>query len=57
MKPMPDAAHAIPFWLSVARTFKTNNAVIFDLFNEPFPNRAPGATEAEAWQCWLQGGS
>jgi len=48
MKPMPDAAHAIPFWLSVARTFKTNNAVIFDLFNEPFPPRAPGATEAEA---------
>lgn len=57
MKPMPDAAHAIPFWISVARTFKTNNAVIFDAFNEPFPNRAPGAAEAEAWQCWQLGGN
>ena len=34
-KPMPDAAQAIPFWTSVANTFKGNNAVIFVLFNEP----------------------
>jgi hypothetical protein len=26
-KPMPDAAQAIPFWTSVAKTFKGNNAV------------------------------
>ncbi len=56
-KPMPDAAQSIPFWTSMARTFKNNNAVIFDVFNEPFPNRAAGATEAEAWRCWLRGGS
>lgn len=31
-KPMPDAAHAVPFWMSAARTFKGNDAVIFDLF-------------------------
>ena len=36
-KPMPDRAQAIPFWNSVARTFAGNDAVIFDLFNEPFP--------------------
>ena len=35
-KPMPDAAQAIPFWTSVASTFKGNDAVIFDLFNEPY---------------------
>jgi hypothetical protein len=29
---MPDAAQAIPFWTSVANTFKGNNAVILDLF-------------------------
>ena len=40
LKPMPDAAQAIPFWTSVAKTFKGNDAVIFDLFNEPFPERA-----------------
>jgi endoglucanase len=54
-KPMPDAAQSIPFWISMARTFKTNNAVIFDVFNEPFPERVTGATEPEAWQCWLRG--
>jgi len=55
-KPMPDAAQARPFWASVARAFKGNNAVIFDLFNEPFPERAAGASESEGWRCWLRGG-
>ena len=56
LKPMPDAAQAIPFWTSVANTFKGNDAVIFDLFNEPYPERAARG-EAEGWQCWLNGGS
>jgi len=55
-KPMPDAAHAIPFWRSVARTFRGDNAVIFDLFNEPFP-QATTSGAASAWRCWQQGGS
>ena len=55
-KPMPDAAEAIPFWTSVASTFKGNDAVIFDLFNEPYPDRAL-STETAAWECWLNGGS
>jgi hypothetical protein len=54
-KPMPDAAQSIPFWSSVARTFKGNDAVIFDVFNEPFPQAANG--EAAGWRCWLRGGS
>jgi endoglucanase len=56
-KPMPDAAQAIPFWRSVAKTFKGNNAVIFDLFNEPFPEAVAGETEASAWSCWRNGGT
>ena len=56
-KPMPDAAQAIPFWKSMARTFKGNNAVIFDVFNEAFPERTAGGSEAEGWRCWLRGGS
>ncbi len=56
-KPMPDAAQAIPFWTSVANTFKGNDAVIFDLFNEPFPEQADSTNETEGWQCWLNGGS
>ena len=56
-KPMPDAAQAVPFWRSVARTFKGNDAVIFDLFNEPYPEQADGGNQTEGWQCWLHGGS
>ncbi len=55
-KPMPDAAQAIPFWTSVASTFKGNNAVIFDLFNEPFASRATGDTTS-GWKCWRDGGT
>ena len=55
-KPMPDAAESIPFWSSVAKTFRADGFVIFDLFNEPYPDRALPSEEA-AWQCWLKGGS
>jgi hypothetical protein len=54
-KPMPDAAQAIPFWSSVATAFKGNDAVIFDLFNEPFASRADNNNSAEGWQCWATG--
>jgi endoglucanase len=56
-KPMPDRAQAIPFWKSVAGTFAGNGAVIFDLFNEPFPAAAGNGDETEAWRCWRDGGS
>jgi hypothetical protein len=55
-KPMPDSAQSVPFWTSVANTFKGNNAVIFDLFNEPYPDIALGSESAGA-QCLLNGGS
>jgi hypothetical protein len=54
-KPMPDAAQAIPFWSSVAATFKGNDAAIFDLFNEPYASRADNNNSAEGWQCWATG--
>ncbi len=56
-KPMPDAAQVVPFWKSVAQTFKGNDAVIFDLFNEPYPEQADHNIESEGWRCWLHGGS
>jgi len=55
-KPMPDAALAPSFWTGVANTFKSNNAVVFDLFNEPFPERATG-NETTGWTCWRDGGT
>jgi len=54
-KPMPDES-AIRFWKSVAGAFKGNDAVIFDLFNEPYPEIADHGNETEGWQCWLRGG-
>jgi hypothetical protein len=56
-KPMPDRAQSVTFWRSVARTFKDNNAVIFDLFNEPYPELASGGNQAAGWHCWRDGGS
>src|SRR5450432_1796986 len=52
---MPDLDHAPAFWQSVATTFKDNSSVIFDVFNEPFPDKN---TDTEAgWTCWRDGGT
>jgi hypothetical protein len=55
-KPMPDAQYAPSFWTGVANAFKGNNAVVFDLFNEPYPERATGS-ETSGWVCWRDGGT
>ncbi|MFE9007246.1 glycoside hydrolase family 5 protein [Streptomyces sp. NPDC007875] len=55
-KPMPNAQYTPAFWTSVAQTFKSDQAVVFDLFNEPFPDRATSGLTA-AWKCWRDGGS
>jgi hypothetical protein len=52
-EPMPDRDHSPAFWTSVAQTFAAD-AVVFDLFNEPFPY---SETDTErAWRCWRDGG-
>ncbi len=53
--PMPDADHSPAFWTSVAGSFKGDGDVIFDLFNEPYPDG--NSDTIEAWQCWQQGGT
>ncbi|MFF4250351.1 cellulase family glycosylhydrolase [Streptomyces sp. NPDC001663] len=55
-KPMPDMQYTPSFWSSVANTFKGDQAVAFDLFNEPYPDRATSTT-TQAWQCWRDGGT
>ena len=55
-KPMPDAQYAPAFWTGVASAFKGNDAVVFDLFNEPYPERATGDATS-GWKCWRDGGS
>lgn len=57
-KPMPDTQMTPMFWSSVATTFKGNNAVIFDLFNEPFPDFANNfSNPTAAWTCLRDGGT
>lgn len=54
-QPMPDRDHSVEFWRQLATAFKGNNAVIFDLFNEPFPDS--NRDTPEAWRCWRDGGT
>jgi endoglucanase len=55
-KPMPDAGLAPQFWTGVANAFKGNDAVVLDLFNEPFPDIPAGNTTA-GWTCFRDGGT
>lgn len=45
-QPMADLSHAPAFWFSVARAFKADPAVLFDLYNEP---------HGISWRCWRDG--
>jgi hypothetical protein len=53
--PMPDRDHSVTFWSQVANAYKTNSAVIFELFNEPYPDNNQNTTAG--WQCWRDGGT
>jgi endoglucanase len=52
-QPMPDRDHSITFWRQVATAYRGNNAVIFDLFNEPYPDG--NRDTLTAWSCWRDG--
>jgi len=56
-KPMPDAQYTPTFWTQVATAFKGNNAVVFDLFNEPYPDAPASYDPTASWTCWRDGGS
>jgi len=45
-QPMADLDHSVAFWSSVARVFKADPAVAFDLYNEPY---------GISWKCWRDG--
>lgn len=55
-KPMPDKQYSPAFRASVAGTFKDDPAPVFDLFNEPYPDRA-ASSAADAWKCLRDGGT
>jgi hypothetical protein len=53
--PMPNRDHTPDFWRSVAQAFGGNDAVVLDLFNEPYPDN--NNDTPEAWRCWHDGGT
>jgi hypothetical protein len=45
------------FWTSVATVFKSDPAVVFDLFNEPYsPAEVNDPAHPLSWSCWRNGG-
>jgi endoglucanase len=54
-RPMPDD-HSGAFWGSVATTFTSNHAVVFDAFNEPYsPDAVNDPGHPVTWDCWRNG--
>ncbi len=57
-KPMPSMQYTPTFWTQVATAFKGDNAVVFDLFNEPYPDAADNwANPTAEWTCLRDGGT
>jgi len=54
-QPMADRDHAPAFWQGVASAFKSNLSVVFDLYNEPYPDSNRNTTAA--WTCVKLGGT
>ena len=54
--PMADGDNAINFWSTLASVYKSNPAVIFELFNEPFLDQVPVAGN-DPWQALIDGGT
>jgi hypothetical protein len=52
-EPMPNRDHSVDFWSSVAATFTGNERVIFEPFNEPWPDG--NRDSVAAWTCWRDG--
>lgn len=50
---LPDRDHAPTMWSQVARTFKDNRMVLFELFNEPFLGYSN--VKDDDWICWANG--
>lgn len=53
--PMPDRDHSVTFWRQVATAYARSSRVVFELFNEPYPDDNQD-TDA-AWNCWENGGT
>ena len=53
LQPLPNRDHSRAFWFDVAKTFADDEAVVFEPFNEPFPDQ--NRDTDLAWRCWRDG--
>ena len=54
--PMPNTEHSALYWASVAKEFRDNDKVIFELYNEPYPDNG-AFNSTEGWRCLRTGGN
>jgi hypothetical protein len=56
-QPMIDRTNGLPFWHSIADTFKGDGGIVFDLYNEPFLDvvNTNHAYNDDPWSCWRLG--
>jgi len=55
---LPSADHAPDFWRSVAETYRSEPAVLFDLYNEPHLYELNDGVDDSSdahWRCWRDG--
>jgi len=52
-QPMPDLANAPAFWTDVAATYASDTGVIFEIYNEPYPDSNHDSDAG--WACWSDG--
>eukprot|EP01099_Mayorella_cantabrigiensis_P000381 TRINITY_DN117_c0_g1_i2.p1 TRINITY_DN117_c0_g1~~TRINITY_DN117_c0_g1_i2.p1 ORF type:complete len:223 (-),score=63.18 TRINITY_DN117_c0_g1_i2:80-748(-) len=52
---MPNKDHSSTFWTSVANAYKNDTRVIFEMYNEPYPDNNNWDSTA-GWTCWRDGG-
>ncbi len=53
LRQMPNADHSLDFWRDVAVHFAEDDGVVFEAFNEPYPDR--NRDTVAAWECWKNG--
>lgn len=53
LQPLPNVENSPAFWSDVAKTFKDDDGVVFEPYNEPFP--AQNTDSPWAWHCWRDG--
>lgn len=53
LQPMPNADNSPAFWADVAKTFKDDDGVVFEPYNEPFPGQ--NSDDDYAWRCYRDG--